>query len=185
MRLYLAVVSVLFFTLFYQQKSFAQSDLLILKKNGRTMKTFFPGNRIQFSTTGRQFDAFITSIRKDSIFLVQYDIRSVPSNLGFNIVDTVARYYFSINYKDIIAFNKSRGSFVRGSGGGLFGGGILLTTAGLITWIFAKPNTRYYARPELVGGAAALTGIGYLMMKSSGTEYRIGKKYSLNYIAVK
>ena len=184
MRIFLAVISVLFFTFICQTESFAQSDLLILKKNGRTKETFFPGNRIQFSTVSRQFDAYITSIRKDSVFLVQYDIRLVPSNMGFNILDTVARYYFSIYYKDIIAFNKSKGSFVQGSGAGLFGGGILLTTAGLITWIFAKPNTRYYARPELVIAAAALTGIGYLMMISGGKEYRIGKKYTMNYISV-
>ena len=149
------------------------------------MTTFFPGNRIQFSTSGRQYDAYITTINKDSIFLVQYDIRYVPSNMGFNIVDTVGRYYFGIFYKDIVAFNKDKGSFVRGSGGGLFGGGLVLTTAGLISWIFAEPNTRYYARPALVGAAAALTGIGYLMMISGGKEYRLGKKYTLNYINVK
>ncbi|MEO6819729.1 MAG: hypothetical protein ABI266_09235 [Ginsengibacter sp.] len=184
MRLLFTVSVVFFFTLCMQSKSFAQSDLLILKKNGRTMQTFFPGSNLHFSTAIRQYDAYITSINKDSIFLVQYDIRYVPSNMGFNIVDTVARYNFPIYYKDIIAFNKYKGSFIKGSGAGLFGGGILLTTAGLITWIFAKPNTRYYARPELVGAAAALTGIGYLMMISGGKEYKLGKKYTLSYINV-
>lgn len=184
MRLILTVVSVLFFTFFLQSESFAQSDLLILKKNGRTMQTFFPSNRIQFSTTTRQYDAYINSIRKDTVFLTQYDIRYVPSNMGFNIVDTVGRYDFGIFYKDIIAFNKDKGAFIKGSGAGLFGGGILLTTAGLISWIFAKPNTRYYARPELVGAAAALAGVGYLMMISGGKEYKVGKKYSLSYINI-
>lgn len=183
MRIFLAIISVLFFT-FIQTKSFAQSDLLILKKNGRTMETFFPGSKIQFSTATRSYDAYIKSIKRDSLFLIQYDIRYVPSNMGFNIVDTVARYEFSIFYKDIISFDKSKGSFINGSGAALFTGGIVLTTAGLITWIFAKPNTRYYARPELVGAAAAFTVIGYLMTKVGGKEYRLGKKYTLIYINV-
>lgn len=72
-----------------------------------------------------------------------------------------------------------------GSGGALLGGGILLTTVGLGTWLFTKPNSRYYASPYLVGGAAVLGGIGYLLIKSGNKEMKLGKKYSLEYIRVK
>lgn len=71
------------------------------------------------------------------------------------------------------------------SGGVLLGGGVLLTTVGLGTWIFTKPNTRYYASPYLVGGAALLGGIGYLLIKSGNKGMPLGKKYSLEYIKVK
>jgi len=65
------------------------------------------------------------------------------------------------------------------------GGGVLLTTVGLGTWLFSKPNTRYYASPYLVGGAALLAGIGYLLVKSGNKAMMLGKKYSLEYIKVK
>lgn len=72
------------------------------------------------------------------------------------------------------------------SGAALLGGGTLLTVGGLLTWVFAEKNSRYYARPELVVTAAALAGIGYLLTKTkSGKGYRIGGKYALQYISTK
>ncbi len=163
------------------------SDILLLKKDLRTIKTFFPGNEITFSTSSGFYNGFITSINRDSLFIIQYDVRQMPSNLGVYFLDTVAVYRYGINYKQIVGFNKSSSKkFNRGgSGGALFGGGILISTVGLGTWIFAKPNTRYYASPYLIGSAALLGGIGYLLLKSASKGIEIGKKYSLEYIHVK
>ena len=164
----------------------AQSDLLILKKNNRTVKSFYPGSEMDFSTATQYYDAYITSIENDSVFLVQYDIRQVFNMLRILVPDTVASYRFGINYRDIVSFGKNTKKFNwNGSGAALFGGGALLTVAGLTTWIFAKPNTRYYARPSLVIAAAALTGVGYLLLKSGNKGIRLGKKYSLHYIQLK
>lgn len=177
---------ILFLAFSYSCSVMGQSDLLILKKKNRTVQSFFPGSEIVFSANYTNYDAYITSIERDSIFLVQYDVRQVPTSIGVYMLDTVAKYYFSVSYKDITAFGKNRNNFSwAASGGALFGGGILLTTAGLATWIFSKPNTRYYARPELVIGAAALSAVGYLLMKKSGNNRTLGKKYSLHYIHLK
>ena len=46
------------------------------------------------------------------------------------------------------------------------GGGSSITTVGLGTWLFSKPNTRYYASPYLVGGAALLAGSGLFSMQN-------------------
>src|SRR5665647_2921177 len=119
--------------------------------------------------------AYVTSIERDSVFLIRYDIRQVPTNLGVYMLDTVGRYPFAINYHDITGFEKYNNKFDwKASGGALFGGGILLTTVGLGTWLFAKPNTRYYARPSLVIGSAALSGIGYLLLKSHNKGMPLG-----------
>lgn len=178
--------SILSLILLYSLAGSAQSDLLILKKNNRTIQSFFPGSEIIFSANERYYDAYVTSIERDSVFLIQYDVRQVATNLGVYMLDTVARYHFAIDYKDITTFGRIRNNFNwSASGGALFGGGILLTIAGLGTWIFSKPNTRYYARPELVIGAAALTGIGYLLMKTNNKNMKLGKKYTLHYINVK
>ncbi len=73
----------------------AQSDILILKKNLKTVRTFFPGSEINVSTTEGYYYGNVTSINRDSIFLIQYDIRQIPSNLGVYFLDTVASYRFA------------------------------------------------------------------------------------------
>lgn len=176
----------LFLSFFFAVACMAQSDLLILKKNNRTTQSFFPGSEMNFSTGSRFYQGYVTSIERDSVFLIQYDVRQVPTNLGVYMLDTVARYRFGINYLDIKGFGRNTNKFNwSGSGGALFGGGILLTTVGLGTWLFTKPNTRYYASPALVIVSAALAGIGYLIMKSGNKGMKLGKKYSLHYIKVK
>lgn len=177
-----------FSCLFFLHFSNAQSsDILVLKKNLKTVKTYFPGTEINVNTDEGYYDGIITSIRKDSVFIIHYDIRQIPSNLGIYFLDTIATYRYGINYKSIIALNKpydSKKFNWSGSGGTLFGGGILITTVGLGTWLFTKPNTRYHASPYLIGGAAVLAGLGYLLIKSGNKGMEIGKKYSLLYIHV-
>jgi len=177
----------IFFSIIFMASSCsAQSDLLILKKHNHTFETFFPGSEMIFSTQDRYYDAFVTSIKKDSVFLVQYDVRQVLTRMGFYVLDTVATYNFGINYHEIISFGKERKNFDwKSSGAALFGGGILLATAGLVTWIFTKPNTEYHANPQLIIGAAAVAGIGYLLMKTGNKNFKLGKKYTLDYIKVK
>ena len=163
------------------------SDILLLKKKNRTFQSFFPGSEISFFTSTASYTAYITSIHHDSLFLVQYDIKQIPTTLGIYILDTVGVYNFAVNYKEIVGFGKDRSKKfnLSGSGGALFGGGILIATVGLGTWIFTKPNTRYYASPYLIGASALLAGIGYLIAKASGKGIILGKKYSLEYIKVK
>lgn len=180
-------IIILLSALFFFSVSAQPSDLLILKKKGRTIRTFFPSSPISFHTDQRSYDAYIQSIYNDSLFLLQYDVRQVPTNLGVYMLDTVATYHFAVNYKEIEGFGKDRNRKFdwSGSGGALLGGGVLLTTVGLGTWLFTKPNTQYYASPYLVGSAALLAGIGYLLAKSAGKGMEIGKKYSIEYIRVK
>ncbi|MEO5501639.1 MAG: hypothetical protein ABIR31_09370 [Ginsengibacter sp.] len=61
---------------------------------------------------------------------------------------------------------------------------MLITTVGLGTWLFTKPDTRYYASPYLVGSAAVLAGIGYLLARKGATGLVIGRKYRLEHISL-
>ncbi len=163
----------------------AQSDLLVLKKNTKTVQSFFPGSEMHFTTDLRYFEAKISSIQNDSVFFVQYSIRRIPLTSGGVIMDTVGTFNFGINYRDILTLeNRRKGFDWAASGAGLFGGGVVLTTAGLISWILAKPNTRYYARPEFVIAGAALAATGFLLMKTGNKRTVIGKKYTLKYISL-
>ena len=178
-----------FFTgFFFSAAAFSQpSDFLVLKKDQRTIKTFFAGSNISFKTVAGSYEGQITSVKKDSLFINQYDIRQVPTNLGVYVVDTVATYRIAFNYKDIIKVEheKRRGFDWTASGSSLFGGGVLITAVGLGTWIFTKPGTQYHASPVLVISGAVLAGVGYLLLRARSKRYTIGKTYQLEYIKVK
>jgi hypothetical protein len=162
-----------------------QADFLVLKKNEYTIKSFFTGSQVNFLTAYANYSGQINEIRKDSVFLTEFDIRQMPTNLGVYVLDTVARYHVAFPYKDITAIrNDQKGFNWAASGASLLGGGILLTAIGAGTWIFTKPGTRYHAGTSLVIGSAILGGVGYLLLKSHGNSYTIGKKYLLQYVGV-
>lgn len=163
------------------------SDFIVIKKDQRTVKSFFAGSNIGFETDRGYYSGQITSIKKDSLFMNQYDIRQMPTNLGVYVLDTVATYRLAFNYKEILKIEKQkkRGFDWASSGGNLLGGGVLITAVGLGSWIFTKSGSVSHASPALVIGGAALAGAGYLLLRSSNAGYAIGKKYQLQYISVK
>ena len=175
-----------FLSLLFCNICFAQTDFILLKKNDRTLKTLFAGSEVSFITSLRYHSGRIDAVEKDSIYLLEYDVRQIPTNLGVYILDTVATYRTGIYYKDILKIqNKRKGFNLTASGGSLLGGGILLTTIGLGTWIFTKSGDQYHASPKLVMGSAILGAAGYGLLKMNGNNYPIGTKYQLQYIRTK
>lgn len=165
----------------------AQGNMLLLKKKGKLMTTYYEGSEITLNSGLGMQHARIEKLNNDSLSLLQYNIKTNMTPLGVYVLDTLAVYRSIISYKDISAIGKDRsGGWDWGaSGATLFGGGTLLSTAGLITWIFASRNSQYYASPSLVIGGAVAAGVGYLLMKSTGHKYKIGKKYSLQFISTR
>jgi hypothetical protein len=160
---------------------FAQpSDLIVLKKKGQTIKTYFAGSQIHFtSSTGVNVEAFIKAIRNDTLFLKGFIIRQIPTQLGVYVLDT-SYYYSQYHYKQIVSFEKSGRYFDwGGSGGALFGGGILLAAANGV--VYLADNKKF--SPELLAASVALAGVGYLLLKTSGRGIKIGKKFSLIYVS--
>lgn len=176
--------SFVFCLLFIFISGYGQGDMIVLKKRGKMIHSYFPGKEIFYQSDNGVHNAYINAIKDDSLFLAQFDIRQVMTFMGTYAIDTVATYRYSINYHDITAIVKPpKSNFSwHGIGSTLYYGGAVLTAAGLVTWALAKPNTRYYARPELVIGAAAATGIGYLLMHTKTRSMDIGKKYTLVYV---
>ncbi|MBL0356585.1 MAG: hypothetical protein IPP72_06655 [Chitinophagaceae bacterium] len=166
--------------IFITAVSFAQpSDFILFKKKDRTLKTFFTGGQIMFtSTTGAYIEANITAIRNDTLFLKQYTIRQVPTQLGIYVLDTTY-YYTRYHYKQITSIGETGRRFNwGGSGAVLMGGGLLLTVASGV--VYLADNKKF--SPELLGAAVGLFGVGYLLTKTAGKGMVIGKKYSLVYI---
>ncbi len=183
------IMRVLYFLLIFSITipSFAQQgDFIILKKNQRTIKTLFAGSPVSFTTATGTYTGKINKIENDTLFVVQYDIRKVFTNLGVYMIDTIASIQNAFHYKDLTSINKKTIGFNwAASGASLLGGGVLLTTAGLGTWIFTKPGTQYHAPTELVIGSAILAGIGYLLTTQNRQLIKFKKKYTFEYINTK
>ena len=84
----------LFFLLSTGAQIFAQSsDMILLKKNNKTVKRYFADTDIDLTTTtGAYISGTITKIKNDSIFLKQSVIRQVPTQLGVYVLDTLTTY---------------------------------------------------------------------------------------------
>lgn len=162
----------------------AQSaDFIVLKRKGRTVKTFYKGSNIEFLTTGGAYrDALIRNIRNDSIFLQEFLIRRIPTTLGFYITDTAGSFSYAYNYKEIYHFGKENKGFnVSGSGAALMGGGALLTLASGVSYLVDKSKFS----PGLLAAAVGLGGLGYVMSKSGSKGITVGKKgYTIEYINI-
>jgi hypothetical protein len=178
MRHFLIIIS-----LFCAVGSIAQpSDFISLKKKGRTIRTFFAGSNISFVTTGgANFNVQINNIQNDSLFVTEFIIVQVPTRLGVYVLDTAARYKYKFHYKEIgTVYYGKKGFNFSGSGASLMGGGLLLLVASGVSYLADRSK---FSLP-LMGAAAGLGLTGYLLTKLQTTNYKIGKKYQLNYISV-
>ncbi len=179
--LYLLLIFIITIPTFAQQ-----ADFIVLKKNQRTIKTLFAGSAVSFTTATGTYTGKINKLERDTLFVVQYDIRKVFTNLGVYMIDTISSIQTAFHYKDVTSIDKQTSGFNwAASGGSLLGGGVLITTVGLGTWIFTKPGTQYHAPVPLVLGSATLAGLGYLLMTQNRQIIKFEKKYSLEYISTK
>ena len=159
------------------------NDFIILKKKDRTIRSYYAGTQIEFVTTNGVYkNALITRIANDSIFLQEFLVRRYQTSLGFNVTDTAGSFRYAYNYNEVAVIGKKEKGFnVKGSGGALFGGGILLTLGSGVVYLADRDKFS----PALMITSAALAAIGYLLIRSSGKGMEIGKKhYRLEYIRV-
>jgi hypothetical protein len=175
--------TVIFLLLFTAQQACAQSsDVLLLKKNNKTIRSYFAGSSIDITTTtGAYISGYITKIRNDSLFLKVDVVRQTPTQLGVYVLDTVASYYYKYHYNQVKAIGKTGRNFnLSASAASLMGGGALLTVASGVVYLADRNK---FSAPLLIA-SASLAGVGYLMAKTGGRGMIIGKKYSLVYLGI-
>ena len=163
--------------------SFGQSsDVILLKRNNKTVNRYFSGTDINMvTTTGVSINAYITHINNDTLFLKQFVVRQTPTMLGVFILDTLATYYYQYHYNQIRSINKTGRRFdLSASAGSLLGGGVLLTLAGGVVFLVDREKFS----PALMGASVSLAAIGYVIAKTSASGMVIGKKYSLDYLKI-
>ena len=167
----------------YSQLTFAQSsDVILLKRNNKTIKRYFGGTNIDITTnTGAYISGTITKIKSDSLFLKQYVIRQTPTQLGVFVLDTLTTYYYQYHYNQVKAIGKTGRRFnLSASAASLLGGGLLLTVANGIVYLVDREKFS----SSLMIASASLAAIGYIMAKTGGKGMIIGKKYSLVYLGI-
>jgi hypothetical protein len=168
--------------LLFSCTAYSQSaDFIVLKKHGRTQKTFYAGTDIGFTTTsGAYINAHINGILHDSLFLQEYVIQYLPTTFGTYIIDTAGSYHYKFHYNQVKAIGQwKKAKFdTKGSGASLFGGGALLTLASGVVYLVDREK---FSAP-LMMAAAGLGTIGYFMAKGGGKGIVIGKKYQLVYM---
>lgn len=159
------------------------SDFIILKKKDKTIRSYYAGTQIEFVTSsGAYRNALINRIVHDTIYLQEFLVRRIPTQLGFYITDTAGSYRFAYHYNQIAAFGKKQKGFnLSGSGASLLGGGILLTLANAVVYLVDRDKFS----PALLGASVGLGAIGYVLLKAGNKGIVIGKRnYRLEYIKV-
>lgn len=171
-------------------ESFAQvSDFIkVVKRNNRTLKTYFPGSTISLQTVyGNNIFGTVQAIRNDSVYVKEYDIRSVPNRWGVASVDTLGTYVVGVHYKDIdLVVMKKGGSFGFIKNGSLMTiGGLGYVTLNLLNGKYLKESISNTKNMKTLGIALGVAGAGLLLNRLQRHNNRNGKKYRVKYVDMK
>jgi hypothetical protein len=179
------MLKLLLFTILLSASSqiFSQaSDFISVKKrNNRTIKTFFPGVSISFVTTyKRPVNGLITDIRHDSVFVKEWDVRTVPTIFGVTVLDTAGFYITGFHYKEIATIDVSdRTKFQQVTVGRiLIIGGIGYTVLNVVNGAYLHEPITDSKNLKSLGIAAGAVGTGLLVNYLN----RHRRKYVIEYI---
>ena len=144
--------------------SFAQTDVLELKKHGANQKVYTPGMSLTMETIYQQWlDGTITAIRNDSVFL-----NGIPFH--YKEIRTIRTERKKLNYK-------TDGTILL-----VAGGGVLLL--GAVNGMYRGDPINSWYKPSGFITAGALIALGLLMRRAAYQKYSLGKKYTLVYLSV-
>jgi hypothetical protein len=178
---------ILFIVLFHCLAAIAQpSDFIsVRKKNNRTVKTYMPGSPIRFSTVyGSYISGWIADIRNDSVFVKEYDIRTLPTQFGTTVVDTVGSYLRGVAVADISKIevdDKEHFVFIKNGMLCMIGGGGY-AALNLINGAYLDEPMNDPKNVRSLGISLGVAGAGFLMNRLYHHKQKTGKKYKILYI---
>jgi len=140
----------------------AQSDVLVLQKNGQNIISYVPGKPIMLQTIYDQwFDGYVTALRDDSVF-----INNIPFH--YKEIKTLRRDRTKLNYA-------VDGSLLMVAGGGI-------VALNVINGLYRKDNIgQWFSTGGYIAAGALLAG-GFLLRRAARKTYPIGKRYQLHYL---
>jgi hypothetical protein len=145
--------------------SLSQTDVLLLQKNGRNIKTYEIGSTIIFKTIYDQWlGGTITMMRNDSIFL---------NNIPFHVHELAA-----------IRNEGTKWNYVN-DGTLLIIAGVGVLVLNVVNGIYRndKAGTWIATSGWITAGAFILGGL--LLRRARYSDYSIGKKFTLHYLNMK
>ena len=160
------------------------SDFMLLKKNDRTIQTFFQGSYINFQLDDRQWlEGTIIKILHDSIFIEQQKTQRFMTALGTPSFEVLNLGVLKYHVKEIIGLPIKEKGLTIINDGSLF----LLGSTAYIVLNLANSiiqNDSFFAAQNLknVGIAAAILFFGKILQWSHPKQIIIGKKYQLQII---
>lgn len=157
-------------------------DMVLLKRNDKTLNTYMPGKQIMFSMKDGSFGAgTIKKIERDSIFLQEYDVRKAYNVWGTSSLDTVSAFLNAFAYKEIKAIMRPDKGFEFIRDGSLFIiGGVVYMGLHVVNSAIQKASLD----PKAMAISGGFIVGGWVMHKLRKHEYTIGGKYHLEYLPV-
>ena len=175
------------FSLFICSGIFAQmSDFItVKKKNNRTIKTFFPGTFISFTTVdNHHVEGTIDKINHDSIFMKMYNVQAVPTQFGVTTIDTLGYFDVMLHYKDIRMIDLPRSaSFGFIKNGTLFMiGGVGYAILNVVNGGILNESVSGKKNLGKLGIALGVAGTGLLLNRLHAHAQKKGNKYKIIYV---
>jgi hypothetical protein len=142
--------------------AFSQTDVLILQKNGRNIKTYAPGMSIMIHTVYDQWlGGALTDLKNDSVFV---------NNIPFHVheIDEVRTDFSKLH--------------LQSAGTILIVAGVGVLALNVINGLYTNESSGSWIKTSgwITAGALVLAGI--LMKSAKYKNYPIGKKYTLHYL---
>ena len=154
------IISAIFFLI--PLFSISQTDVLLLQKNGRNIKTYAPGQEIIIHTVYDQWlGGTLTALRNDSVFV---------NNIPFHVheIDGLRQDFTNWNYQ--------------ADGTILIIAGVGVLALNVINGLYTNEKSGTWIKTSgwITAGALILGGI--LLKRARYKNYSIGKKYTLHYL---
>lgn len=162
----------------------SQATALLLKKNGKTIQRYYPGQYFEFKTTdGMPVGGRLDLVIRDSLFLTYHQIMQVPTQFGTLRFDTTGTFKLSFSMANIgsLPRQNKKGGFGLLSGA-LILGGLGFTTVNLVNTLReGDPPFGQENRGRILAGIGAATA-GYLLTRTGSDTYTLGNKYKLEVV---
>lgn len=173
------------FFLLALSSSAQMEDYIILKKpNNRHVNSYFKGSRISLQRAdGQLFDGIIESIRNDSVFIRQWQVRTYMTQFGTTRVDTAGYLIYGMHYQEIFSIipnKKDHWKFVK-NGSIFMIGGAGYALVNVINGAYLDEPIDDPDNLKSLGIALGIAGGGFILNRIYHSKKKRGKLYKIEY----